>query len=143
MNAPNPNPPPRVQSPMILALTLALAGCAASPRVDSARDYPAEKPQTRVENVQVVRHETSIAITNTSATPFGPGTLWINRQFSRTIERFGVGDSISLALSEFKNEHGEPFRAGGFFASERPDSIVQVQFEEDNSTVGFVIVGDR
>jgi hypothetical protein len=128
---------------MTLSLCLALPGCAASPRRGDARDYPLAQPQVRVENVQVIRRETSIVLNNTTARPFRPGTIWVNRQFSRPINGLEIGESISLPLAEFRNEHGEPFRAGGFFATERPEAVVQVQFEEDNEMLGLVVVDER
>lgn len=94
-------------------------------------------------NIQLLRNETEITLTNTSAQEFPACTMWINRQFSRPIEPLGIGQSITLPLASFRNEYAEPFRAGGFFATEKPDEVVQAQLETESGLVGLIVVGSR
>lgn len=125
-----------------LAVSL-LASCSGSSKVDYARPYPAGAKQERTVNVQVLRHETEITLTNTSAEELPRSTMWINRQYAKPIEALPIGRSLTLPLSSFRNEFSEPFRAGGFFATEKPDRIAQVQIELEAEMVGLIIVGDR
>ena len=46
-------------------------------------------------------------------------------------------------LAAFRNQFNEKFRAGGFFATERPDSLVRVQIETPESLIGLTVVRDR
>lgn len=87
--------------------------------------------------MQVFRRSKTLEFTNTTASPLGPGTIWLNRRFSRPITRpIGVGQSVALPLTEFRDEFGEPFRAGGFWASDMPDALVLCQVEQAPGTPG-------
>lgn len=110
------------------------------------RPYPRELEQSEVIDVQVIRDpETVISLTNTTSRAFGPSTLWINGRFSRPILGFAPGETLRLDLYEFRDEFGEKFRAGGFFATKNPDKVVHAQLEtvEDGETklIGLVVVG--
>ncbi len=120
-----------------------LLGCGGPSRIDVARHFPLALKQVETVNVQVLRKETEITLTNTSARALPATTMWINRQYSRPIDALDIGRSVTLPLGSFRNEFSEPFRAGGFFATERPDKIAQVQLESEGGLVGLVIVGDR
>lgn len=116
-------------------------GCYTKREVGAGRGFPTELTQTSVRDIQVQRHGTHIALTNTSALVLGPGTMWLNEQFAREIEAIEVGRSASFHLSEFTNEFGERFRAGGFFATERPDRLVHAQVEQGGTLVGLIVIG--
>ena len=92
-------------------------------------------------DIQVVRKGTKLELTNTTARAFGPSTMWLNSRFSRPIEQLAVGQTLVLPLKQFKDEFSEPFRAGGFFASERPDIIVRAQIETPGPDGGTEMVG--
>lgn len=127
----------------VMVAASGLGGCAPKSVVGAGRAYPAEQRQQSWADVQVVRHETRIAITNTSARTLGPGTLWLNGAFGRPFDRLGVGERVELALGSFRSEFGERFRAGGFFATEPPERLVQAQIEgPDGSLTGLIVVGD-
>lgn len=115
-----------------LAVALAWAGgCTSVAPVDYARPYPRELPAGQTVDVQVFRRATTLDFTNTTASPLGPGTIWLNRRFSRPIkEPIGVGQSVAIPLGEFRDEFGDPFRAGGFWASDMPDALVLCQVEQ-------------
>jgi len=108
-----------------------LGACSSLPPVDYARPYPRELPAGQTVDVQVFRRSKTLDFTNTTATPLGPGTVWLNRRFSRPLPQpIGVGQTVSLPLREFRDEFGDPFREGGFWASDMPDALVLCQVEQ-------------
>lgn len=115
--------------PAVLLACL-LAGCRSAPeKVPYARAYPGPLKQSAVLNVQVIRRDTTVDLTNTTARAFGPSTLWLNRRFCRPLESWAVGERLSLPLREFRDEHSTKFRAGGFFAAEPAQKLVMAQIE--------------
>lgn len=108
--------------------------------MDYGRAYPLDKAQARVDDIQVKREGTQIVFTNTTDHAFGPLTMWLNGEFSREIDGIAIGETVRLSLSDFRNEFGERFRAGGFFATEKPSDVVLAQFEIDAQLVGLVVV---
>lgn len=130
---------------VLLPCVLLLAACSGSPTIELARAYPLDKPQINTLDVQAQRFETELRITNTAARHLGSGTVWINQQWSHPIDGLEIGQTVSLPLGNFVNEYSERFRAGGFFATERPDTVMQVQYEEEQGgeMLGFVAVGRR
>jgi hypothetical protein len=126
---------------VILAGVLA-GGCASTQDASLASPvYPAEKAQLRTLDIQVVRTETSIRLTNTTARAYGKSRLWINRWFCREIDSLGVGQTIELAQKSFRDQYGEAFRAGGFFATRKPQVVELVQMETADGMLGLVAVG--
>lgn len=124
---------------LTMCFAAGLTACSGPDKVDDARPYPA-KPQRTCVDVQVAREQTSIRLTNTSARAFPESTMWLNAQYAATVPAIGVGDSVTLDLARFRNEFSEPFRAGGFFATERPDAIVLAQIELEDEMFGLVVV---
>ncbi|MFU8827872.1 MAG: hypothetical protein ACNA8P_00380 [Phycisphaerales bacterium] len=134
---------------LILGLTLCVvqfAGCArglSSVDLDAGRLYPQDKIQNEVLDVQVVRDMARISITNTTGRDFGRSILWLNQEFSKEIPSWAVGETILLDLSRFENQYGARFRAGGFFATERPKNVVLAQLEtqdDSQSLLGLIVV---
>lgn len=117
-----------------------LGGCATGP--DESRAGPAypAMDQEQTLDIQVVRDETVITLTNTTVMPFKDARLWLNRWYSHPVDRFDVGQTLELSLWEFYDEFGEPFEAGGFFATRRPDRLVLAQLEADGELYGLVVV---
>ena len=121
-----------------------LAGCSTAPDTSkSGPAKPAVAKQTSIVDIQVFRDETVIRMTNTTAKPLGPGRMWINNWFSRSFDGLGVGQTAVLQLNEFRDQYGAAFRAGGFFAADRPDTIVLAQIETGGELIGLVVVGER
>ena len=124
-----------------VALGCVMGGCrtGADPSL-AGPAYPDDKAQGQTLDIQVVRTDTRISLTNTTARSFGPSRLWMNRWYSRAIDGLGVGQTLELSLWDFRDENGEMFRAGGFFATRRPDRLVQAQIETDGQVLGLVVV---
>lgn len=117
-------------------LLIALAGCQ-SARLGAGPQFPATLAQAQDLDIHVTRDDTRITLTNTSARAFGPSVLWVNKQYGRPIDGFAVGQSLQLPLTSFRNEYGEPFRAGGFFATEKPQVVTHVQIEHEGELIGL------
>lgn len=123
-------------------------GCAGSgDLLASASAYRGAPPttlaQAEVLNIQAFRNVTSLEITNTTARSFGPGLVWLNERYSRPIDGLAIGESLDLPLRGFVDEFGDPFRAGGFFATREPDPVVLAQLESDGVLYGLLLGGDR
>ena len=112
-------------SPALLAAILAapLAGCSGIQPIVEGPAYPQAATPGETLNIQVFREGTRLHFTNTTARAFGPSTLWLNRWYSRDIAALAPGESFQFPLRDFKDPYGEPFRAGGFFAIERADTL--------------------
>lgn len=124
---------------VLVACSLAACGATGS-RVQGSRPYPMEASRGEVLDVQVIRDGTRIRSTNTSARTFGPSTMWLNMRFSLPIAGWSPGEELELDLREFRDEFGERFRAGGFFAKELPEPVVLAQIETQGSR-GSELVG--
>lgn len=134
-------------SPLLACLvpTLLLGACASN--ATPGPRFPDALRQAATIDVQVVRETTTIHFTNTSARAVGPSRLWLNRRYSRQIPPLGIGDSMELDLDQFVDEFGGRFRAGGFFAAEAPERLVQAQLEPldpagERSLIGLVVVAE-
>jgi hypothetical protein len=103
-------------------------------------EYPADAKQARVLDIQVTRAETQITFTNTTARAIPPCRMWINRWWSVEFPGMAVGETRTLDLRDFKDRFGEPFRGGGFFATEAPDQLVHAQFQIEGELVGLVVI---
>lgn len=125
---------------LLAGAAAALAGCAHGPNPDLAGPSYPELAQTATLDIQVVRHETDIRLTNTTASSYKSCRLWLNRWYSRPIERLDVGQTLTLSLWDFHDEYGESFEAGGFFATRRPEKLVLAQLETGGELLGLVVV---
>jgi hypothetical protein len=131
---------------LVLGVLAVMGGCATQPApVAYARSYPAELIQRETLNVQVFRSIYDIEFTNTTARPFGPSTVWLNARFSKPIDGIAVGQTLRLRLADFRDEHSEAFRTGGFFATETPERLVLAQIQttgadEKPLMLGLIVV---
>ena len=131
---------------LLTAAALAcLAGCSSGPaEILEGPRYPSDVPRGETLDVQVFKEEQSVRMTNTSARAFGPSTIWLNARYGRPIDAWAVGEPLDLPLREFRDHYSEPFRGGGFFATEKPMELVLAQVETDGDTgremVGLVVV---
>ncbi len=133
----------RIVAPALLLAALALSGaggCAGQGELIEGADYPHQLKQVRTMDIQVTRDETEISLTNTTAAPIPPGKLWINAWYVRDFPGLGVGESITLNLRDFHDRYADQFRAGGFWASDRPDKLALAQIETGNELLGLIVV---
>lgn len=121
----------------------ALGGCQGWGEVEYAKPFPTQSRIGETINVQVVREGTRITITNTTANPIPDTTLWLNKWYSRPFERLDVGETVRYDLREFRDAFSEPFRAGGFWATDAGDPLVAAHLEENGTLVGLIVVSRR
>lgn len=127
---------------------LFLASCATRPTpVPYARLYPSDLPRGKPLDIQVIKHDTTLELTNTTAMAFGPSTIWLNSYYSKPIDGLEVAERLELPLSGFRNEYSEKFRGGGFWATEAPERLVLAELEttgKDGKPVllGLIVVGE-
>ncbi|MFN0132840.1 MAG: hypothetical protein ACKVW3_09990 [Phycisphaerales bacterium] len=132
----------------LAATVLAPGGCGRSMQIVERSPYPRDVPAGPTLDIQVVRDGTEIELTNTTARGFGRSVIWLNRRHGLEIDGLRVGERKRLALREFLDEYSEPFRAGGFFATEATERLVlaELQTEAEPGTwrmLGLVVVGER
>jgi hypothetical protein len=119
-----------------LAALLAAGGCASAHRVlidDPARAYPTGNALQAAVDVHVLRNNTRITFTNTTPDTLGPGTLWLNKEFSAPFEAMPPGQTRTMSLKDFTNRFGQTFRAGGFFATRTPAKLVSAELQPEGS----------
>lgn len=127
-----------------LGLGAALTSCSTtSSSFATGPVYPTHKAQTRVLDIQVIRRQTRITLTNTSAESLHAGRMWVNAEYALDFDGLGIGESTTLSLLDFRNEFSETFRAGGFFATRIPADLVQVQLEDESGLTGLIVVNGR
>lgn len=124
-----------------LTSVLGLSSCAER-QITQGLTYPQGLSRGTTLNIQVIRKSTRIELTNTTARAFGPFTLWLNGRFSQHIDAFAIGQTLTLTLRDFKDEFGERFRGGGFFAADKPELLILAEINPDNSTemLGLIVV---
>ncbi len=131
---------------VIFSLLLGLVPAACNtPNFDpakSTREYPFELHTTTTLPIQVFRDGTTIEIVNSTDNNWGESSLWINQQYMRTIDGLAPGQRMTLHLSEFRNDIGEEFRAGGFLRTRQPTPVrlVEIQPGEGQPLVGFITI---
>lgn len=127
----------------LLACLASAGACRGWTEVEYARAFPERTPVGETLPIQVVRDGTQITLTNTTATSLPESTMWLNKWFSRPVERLGVGETVTFNLREFRDEFSEPFRAGGFWATSAGDNVVTAHIEIDGRLRGLVVVSKR
>lgn len=129
---------------VIVALTV-LWGCGTGGKAPAqGRAYPSALRQASVADIQAFRDGTDVRFTNTSPRTFGPSTLWANARFAHEIKGLAPGEAFEIDLRRLRDQYGEKYRGGGFFASEPPQPLVLLQIETDGTEgremVGLVVV---
>lgn len=124
-----------------VGLAALLTGCTEPQRLDGER-YPMKVAQGKTVDVQVLRDETEITIANATAKALPKGRLWLNAWYSRSFDGLAPGQSVTLDLNDFKDRFNDGFKAGGFFAIERPQALKQAQLmTESGELIGLVVIG--
>jgi hypothetical protein len=130
----------------VLAGLLLLPACAARVREAAAGPrFPDGARQAATLDIQARQGATTIVLLNTSARSFGASRLWLNAWYSAEIEGLGIGETVTIPLRSFRDEHGTRPQAGGFFALRDPLRVVQAQIEDQTGLFGLVVVdvGER
>lgn len=130
----------RTPTAVVLALSLTLCACTQQ-RTSEGPIFPDGKQAERVLDVHVLRDETTITLTNTSTRALGPGMMWVNRWYGRSIDAIAPGQTVTFKLFDFRDRFGESFRAGGFFATDDPDQLVKCEVLENDSLTGLIVIG--
>ena len=104
--------------------------------------YPGNITQTATLDIQVFRDDTRIRFTNTTARSIPACRMWVNAWFSRELPGVAVGETVELSLFDFKDQYGDEFRAGGFFATDTPMKLVLAQLEIGDELMGLVVVNE-
>jgi hypothetical protein len=125
------------------AALLGLTACGSTTTLRPGPTYPSALVRLPPSNIQLVRSSRHIEMTNTTVTGFGPSRLWLNQWYSAQIEPLPVGESMRLPLSLFRDEFGDAFRGGGFFAAEAPDKLVKAELELERPAAADQLGGDR
>lgn len=126
---------------LLAALAMPLGACQSGSNVEANMPvYPAHEQRSELLDIHAVRDGTSISLTNSTAKSFGPGRLWINQWYSRPIDGLSVGQTLTIPLAEFRDTYGEAFRAGGFFATQKPESISLLELECETKIYSFVAI---
>jgi hypothetical protein len=124
-------------------MCLLLTACTGPRTITEGPSYPQEVPLGPTLDIQVFRRDTHIELTNTTAQALGPASpavLWLNRWYARPIDDLAPGQSLRLPLREFKDRYGESFRAGGFFAIQRPDTLATCELHTADPSGNPVIL---
>ncbi len=124
-----------------LLVILAIGGCASATHTQqSPRRYPAGAAQGETLPIQVVVDARLVVLTNSTGTVFGPSVLWLNQWYSVAIEGLAIGQTISIPIGWFIDEHGQQMRGGGFFATESPERIILAELRTDRGMQGRPVV---
>ncbi|MCA9292782.1 MAG: hypothetical protein KDA20_03090 [Phycisphaerales bacterium] len=130
----------------VVAGVCVLGGCSSTAPAFEVSTYPAGLGQQVLTEATVERSGVVMRVTNGSSMALGPGTMWVNQEFSHPVGVLDAGTAVDFDLSAFRNEFGERFRAGGFWATEKPKLLSLVQIKPDGnggSLIGLVVVKDE
>ena len=98
------------------------------------RTYPTDMPVGLAYDIEVIRTgRRQIKLDNRTAVPYENVTLWLNQQYGATIDQIPIGPSISIPLTEFVNEHGEPFPVGSFLSPEKSRAVVSATLASEDT----------
>jgi hypothetical protein len=126
-----------------MMLLSAAAGC--QPHFgEPTRPYPRQLQQVRVADVQVFRDGPKATLVNASPVSYQDVSLWINQRYVIELESLPAGAQLTLDLSDARDEYGQIFQGGGFFAGEEPDPLVLGQLETtDGALIGLIVIPPR
>jgi len=124
-----------------LLVIMALGGCTSATHTQQApRRYPAGVAQGETLPIQVVVDSRRVVLTNSTGTVFGPSVLWLNQWYSVAIDGLSIGETVSIPIGRFIDEHGQQMRGGGFFATESPERIILAELRTDRGMLGMPVV---
>lgn len=124
---------------MILFALSLVSGCASDPLVPGP-SYPESLSRRGTLDIQVVVEGRQVTLTNTTASSLPAGRLWLNAWYSASTSTVAVGDTLTIPITDFRDEHGQIMRGGGFFASEPPEQVFLAQWQAPDGLYGMVVV---
>ncbi len=134
----------RLLGTLLAALLLGGVGCQSSPYGEPTRSFPQQTPQTQVVDVQVFRDGPELTLVNATATTYREADLWINQRYVHPLPVLPAGGQVVLNLLDFRDDAGERFRGGGFFAAKEPDPVVMAQLElQDGTLIGLITLPEK
>jgi len=104
------------------------------------RRYPTAVTRGEALPVQVIVEDRRLELTNITGRDFGPSVIWLNQWYSASIDSMAVGETVSISIARFVDEHGEQMRGGGFFATEAPERIVLAELRTGDVLRGMPVV---
>jgi len=119
-----------VPKPAILFGPKADADLAASLR---QFEYPAAAPYGDDLDIELVVSGNTVTIANRTARAYRDVQLWLNQQHVTTVGHLPIGSGHRLQLSDFINEHGEPFPVGGFLNPDRSYPVVLAELYDPDA----------
>ncbi|MCK4872559.1 MAG: hypothetical protein KAS72_07525 [Phycisphaerales bacterium] len=129
---------------ILVAIIAASAGCGHVLYDQPTRPYPEDTRQSRVADVQVFRDGPTITLVSATGESFQDVSLWLNQRYMQHITALPAGAQLTLDLFDFRDDAGEAFRGGGFFAGYDPDRLVTAQIElTDGELVGLLVIPPR
>lgn len=99
--------------------------------VREAQFYPADVPVGDPVELEVVRQRDHIVIHNRTATAYDNAQVWLNQGWGQTVALVPIGTGKPLLLTDFINEHGEPYPVAGFLAPEKSRPLVAAALFRD------------
>ena len=129
---------------LLLTAASLLSGCNRpnfNPKL-ATEPYPFELHTTDTLPIQVFRDGSSLEIVNSTERSWGEVTIWVNQQYAHDLPSLGVGEHVTLHLTNFRNDYGEQFNAGGFFRTRQPTPVrlVELQPGEGQPLVGLIAI---
>ena len=134
------------RAPALVLLTVAsvVTGCQSlqSDPAKASVPYPKSLHEPTSIDVQVIRDDTEITLSNATAQSFADFDLWLNQRYVRHVRALPAGESITLSLWGFHDVRGEPFNAGGFWRTEAatPLWLVEIQTGPESPLVGLITI---
>ena len=122
-----------------LCIVLLFVGCQSANYDPSlaVSSYPFEQHSLEVVDVHVFREGPQMIIVNGSDRHWESPKIWINQRYMFDSSAIKIGGTVVLDLNLFRDEFGETFSAGGFFAfrEAEPLRLVEIQSSFNKNVV--------
>ncbi len=105
--------------------------------------YPSDLHTTEgILDIQVFRDGESIEMTNSTTRTFSDASIWINQRYVRDHVSIDPGQTVRLALDDFRDVRGEGLNPGGLFRKFDPTPIrlTELQTGETEPLVGLITI---
>ncbi len=89
--------------------------------------YPKASPVGEDLDIVAIMHWQSLELVNRTPNSRADVQLWLNQQYVARVAQLPVGQSVSVSLDKFVNQHGEEYPSGDILT---PDRRVQIILAE-------------